>query len=106
MGFIDFGIDGEDAARGLGFGNDGITQMVLSRNGNLGIGTTTPVTDIDIIAPNNQAADISLRNEDTGAAMVLRTDGGGNSFISNRNGFVGNGSTNNNNLVLNGQIEW
>ena len=48
MGFIDFGIDGEDGARGLGFGNDGNTQMVLSRTGNLGVGTNTPNAILDV----------------------------------------------------------
>ena len=105
MGFIDFGIDGRDGNRGLGFGTNEETQLVIDATGNVGIGNTTPAFDVDILAPAASAADIALRQEDTGAALMLRTDNGGNSFVSNRNNFVANGSTNNNNLIINGQNE-
>ena len=48
MGFIDFGIDGMNGSRGLGFGSGTTTNMVVNETGNVGIGTTAPAAKLDV----------------------------------------------------------
>ena len=79
-----------------------VERMMIRPNGRIGLGTNNPSANLDIFEPT-AAAQLELHQGTSNANLVLRTDGAGNSFVSNKNNFVGNGATGNAALILTGQ---
>jgi len=94
---------GVDATREAGYiqtilRNTKKTSLLLNpQGGNVGIGITTPKRKLNV------AGDILIENTARKSSIHLRTDGNGNAFISNMNGFIGNGSTGNTSMKITGQ---
>lgn len=76
-------------------------KMVLTNNGNVGIGTTSPQRKLH--TGNAGPNDILLENTADSSSLHLRTDGSGNAFANNMNDLVSNGTTGNALLTVTGQ---
>ncbi len=48
MGFIDFGVDQKNSSYGLGFGVGNTTHLAIDNSGNIGIGTNSPQSKLDV----------------------------------------------------------
>ncbi len=91
--FIDFGIQGISGNTGLGFGtgsNNNTTRMVISENGNVGIGTTSPGAPLEIAATNHKL----LKLKDTGSSDPVSAIAFIEFTTSNdtRMGYIGDGN--------------
>ncbi len=84
----------------LEFGYSTIPYMSIDRYGKVGIGTTSPTKPLDVVGDIKMGNDITIW-EGT-RALSLRQDNL-NSYVSNKENFVGNGSTDNGSLNLHGQ---
>jgi len=101
-------------ANPLNFAVAGVTEMVLSGNGNLGVGTTLPVTKLQVVGGTDSdpsgggfvvlgetnSTNISLDNNEIMAlnngatsTLFLNHDGGDVSICANGNGQVGVGTS-------------
>ena len=95
--------EGADQLRFQHYINEGAnwvsTLMALDHdNGHVGIGTVDPLSDLHV-----EGSEILLSNNSN--ALNFRTDINGDSFISNKNNFMGNGSSTNRYLTVNGQSQ-
>jgi hypothetical protein len=63
--------------------SSGLNRFVITQNGNVGIGTTTPAFPLDLITSGatyarfglSSGANIQLRNDDNGTGLIIRNDG-------------------------------
>lgn len=97
-GVIEFN-EADNQLRFQHYVNEGVTwQKTLMSldvdNSRVSIGTISPTTKFQVAG-----GDISTISS-VGSILHLRTDGNGDSFISNKDNFVNNGSAGNRNLVL------
>ena len=78
----------------------GVERLNIQSNGNLGIGTIAPTARLHINDTNN--ANMLLSRGDA-AALQFRVDGIKDAWISNKNNFVGNGTSTNRYLQILGE---
>ncbi len=76
-----------------------VDLVTIKNNGNFGIGLTAPAFKFHV-----EGDDILLKRGGVGpfTSLHLRTDGG-NSYVNNKDGFLGNGSSGNGLLIFTGQ---
>ncbi|MBL4753118.1 MAG: tail fiber domain-containing protein, partial [Flavobacteriales bacterium] len=79
-GFIDFGIDSLATNRGLGFGTDDTTHMVIEPEGDVGIGTTGPSSRLHVVGPTG-GINGSIISENSGGKFIEMGSGTAGSVI-------------------------
>ena len=99
----------QDASSNFTIFNGGATRFTLASTGSIGIGTTTPLSTLDVRGNSGTISVASISGKTSFAALVTNNDGAGDLFTASQSGWTrfvikGNGDTTvGGNLQLNGQ---